>query len=61
MKKIARFLVGVKKEMKKVRWPNKKEMITYSVATISLVIFFALYFGLLDLIIAGIKTLINGY
>ena len=55
------FLKEVKSEMKKVRFPNKKEMITYSVATISLVIFFALYFGLLDLIIAGIKTLINGY
>lgn len=55
------FLKNVKSEMKKVRFPNKKEMITYSVATISLVIFFALYFGLLDLIIAGIKTLINGY
>ena len=55
------FLKDVKSEMKKVRFPNKKEMITYSVATISLVIFFALYFGLLDLIIAGIKTLIKGY
>ena len=55
------FLKDVKSEMKKVRFSNKKEMITYSVATISLVIFFALYFGLLDLIIAGIKTLINGY
>lgn len=55
------FLKEVKSEMKKVRFPNKKEMITYSVATISLIIFFALYFGLLDLIIAGIKTLINGY
>lgn len=55
------FFKDVKSEMKKVRFPNKKEMITYSVATISLVIFFALYFGLLDLIIAGIKTLINGY
>lgn len=55
------FLKDVKSEMKKVRFPSKKEMITYSVATISLVIFFALYFGLLDLIIAGIKTLINGY
>ncbi len=55
------FLKDVKSEMKKVRFPSRKEMITYSVATISLVIFFALYFGLLDLIIAGIKTLINGY
>lgn len=55
------FFKEVKSEMKKVRFPNKKEMITYSIATISLVLFFALYFGLLDLIIAGIKTLVRGY
>ena len=30
MKRIARFFVSVKKEMKKVRWPKRKEMITYS-------------------------------
>ena len=45
MKKIARFLVGVKKEMKKVRWPNKKEMITYSIATLSFILIFALFFA----------------
>ena len=55
------FLKEVKSEMKKVRFPNKKVKITYSIATISLIIFFALYFGLLDLIIAGIKTLVRGY
>ena len=55
------FLKEVKSEMKKVRFPNKKEMITYSIAIILLIIFFALYFGLLDLIIAGIKTLVRGY
>lgn len=44
MKKIARYFANVKKEMKKVRWPKKKEMITYSVATISLTIFFMLFF-----------------
>ena len=55
------FLKDVKSEMKKVRFPNKKEMITYSVATISLVIFFSLYFGLLDVVVAGIKSVINGY
>ena len=48
MKKIARFLVGVKKEMKKVRWPNKKEMITYSIATIVFVLIFGIFFTGLD-------------
>lgn len=44
MKKIARYFANVKKEMKKVRWPKKKEMITYSIATLSLTIFFMLFF-----------------
>lgn len=52
------FLTGVRKEMKKVRWPLKKEMIKYSIATLSFIIFFALFFMLADLIIAGVKMLV---
>lgn len=52
------FLVEVKKEMGKVRWPLKKEMVKYSIATLSFIVFFALYFALFDVIIAGIKTLV---
>ena len=55
MKKIARFLVGVKKEMKKVRWPNKKEMITYSIATLVFMAILGLFFIATDLIIAGVR------
>ena len=40
MKSIARFFVNVKKEMKKVRWPKRKEMVKFSIATISIIIFF---------------------
>ncbi len=58
MKKIRKFLDEVKKELKKVRWPNKKEMVKYSVATISFVIFFAVFFYLIDLTVAFIKTLV---
>jgi preprotein translocase subunit SecE len=59
MKKIAKFFIGVKKEMIKVRWPKKKEMVTYSIATIIFVIFFALFFSVLDVTIAGLKTLVR--
>ncbi len=58
MKKIARFLVGVKSEMKKVRWPNKKDMIENSVATLSCVLIIAVFFAGLDLIFSLIKTVI---
>lgn len=59
MKKIARFFIGVKKELGKVRLPNKKEMITYSVATISFILIFGLFFGLTDFIFASIRTFFN--
>ena len=54
MKAIVRFFVNVKKEMKKVRWPKKKEMIKFSIATIAIVCFFMVFFALSDGIISGI-------
>ncbi len=59
MKKIVRFLVGVKSELKKVRWPNKKEMLVYSIATVAFVLIFGLFFSGIDLAIAGIKVLVK--
>ena len=52
MKKIIKFFKGVKKEISRVRWPNKKEMIKYSVATILFILFFSLFFYLFDTIVA---------
>ena len=58
MKKIKKFLSEVKKELGKVKWPNRKDMVKYSVATIIFVIFFAGFFYLIDLAVAFIKTLV---
>ena len=44
MKKVKKFFSEVKKELTKVKWPNKKDMLKYSIATIVFVIFFALFF-----------------
>ncbi len=54
MKSIARFFISVKNEMKKVRWPNRKEMVKYSTATISLIVLFALFFVGSDAILSAI-------
>ncbi len=53
------FFKSVRNEMDKVRWPLKKEMVKYSIATLSFIIFFALFFTLGDLIIAGVKLLVR--
>ena len=57
MKKIIKFFKGVKKEISRVRWPNKKEMVKYSVATILFIIFFALFFYGFDAIVALLMEL----
>ena len=48
MKRLARFFANVKKEMTKVRWPKRKEMIKFSIATICIVCFFMAFFSLVD-------------
>ncbi len=52
MKKLARFFVNVKKEMKKVRWPKKLEMVKFSIATITIILFFMAFFTASDGIIS---------
>ena len=48
MDKIKGFFYGVVKEGKKSHWPKGKELINYSVVSIVLIIFFALFFYGLD-------------
>jgi len=58
MKKIKNFLDEVKKELGKVKWPGKKDMVKYSIATISFVIFFAAFFYLIDMAVAFIRSMV---
>ena len=48
----------IKKEMGKVHFPNKKDMVKYSLATISFVLFFGIYFYVIELVMALVKSLI---
>ncbi len=59
MKKIKKFFSEVKKELSKVKWPSRKDMVKYSIATICFVIFFAGFFYLIDFGVAAISKLIK--
>ncbi|MBQ7105293.1 MAG: preprotein translocase subunit SecE [Bacilli bacterium] len=52
------FFKGVKSEMSKVVWPTKKNMVKYSIATLVFIIFFALYFYGIEVIMAWLKSII---
>lgn len=52
VKAIKEFFSSVKKEAKKVMWPDKKSLLKYSIATLVFVVFICLFFVGSDLIIA---------
>ncbi len=53
------FCHGVKSETEKIHWPNKKDMIKYSIATIIFIIFFGVFFYSIDTIFTFLKSLVK--
>lgn len=57
MKGIKKFFKGVKKEAVASRWPDRKSLVKYSCITITMLIFFGLFFYALDAIFALVRGL----
>lgn len=57
--RIGNFISGVKTEFKRVKWPSRKEMVKYSIATIIFIIACALFFYIIDIILAALHSLGN--
>ena len=53
------FCHGVKSETEKVHWPNRKDMIKYSIATVLFVLFCGIFFYAIDKIFEIVKTLVK--
>ena len=53
------YIESVKNELKKVKWPDKKHMIKYTISTLCFIILFALFFFGIESIFAFIKGLIG--
>ena len=51
------FCHGVKSEFEKVHWTLKKDMIKYSIATFVSVLFFSIFFYLIDVLFALLQQL----
>jgi preprotein translocase SecE subunit len=56
MDKIKTFFAGVKKEISRIKWPDKKYMFKYSVAVIVLGVCLSCFFYLIDLVVVLIKV-----
>lgn len=57
--KINQFFKNVVKEMKKVRWPTKKELVKYTITVLVTVAFVTLFFVVVDFGISSLLKLIT--
>jgi len=56
MQRLTNFLKEVVRELKKVSWPNRKELVNYTAIVLATVAFFTVFFAVVDL---GISQLIR--
>lgn len=56
MQRIVNIFKDVGREMGKVSWPKRKELTNYTVTVLATVIFFTIFFAIIDL---GISELIR--
>ncbi|MGE5553282.1 MAG: preprotein translocase subunit SecE [Betaproteobacteria bacterium] len=56
--RLAKYLRDVRAEMRKVQWPNRKELVAYTYVTLVTVAVVALFIFLIDLVFSGALKLI---
>ena len=54
--RMVEYFKGVKKEISRIKWTNKKELIKYSVSTILFMLFFGVFFYAIDLLVALLRS-----
>lgn len=59
-KRIGNFFVDVYRELKKVTWPSRKTLLTYTVVVIVTLIFFAILLGVFDFVFLQLVDLLAG-
>ena len=56
-KRIVKYFKGVGKEIKRIRWTDKKDLFKYSICTLMFVLFFGIYFYGIDWIVLLVRSL----
>ena len=58
-KKKTGYETTIKKELKLVKWPTKKEIVKYTIATIIVCLIIVAFFGILEFVMAYVKGMFN--
>ncbi|GGE54252.1 protein translocase subunit SecE [Pullulanibacillus camelliae] len=59
LKKSNQFFRNVFSELKKVKWPTRKELVSYTITVLVTVVILAIFFALVDLGVSKILDLIT--
>ena len=54
---IKNYFSGVKKEIGRIRWTKPKDLAKYTVSTLSLMIFFGIFFTVIDLVVTVLRSI----
>lgn len=57
--RIGKFLREARAELRKVTWPNRQELTTYTIVVIVATVIAAIFLGLVDLLSAQLLSLIG--
>ncbi len=57
--KVTKFVREVRSEMRKVSWPNRQDLITYTIVVLVTVVIVAAFTGLVDVIISSVLNLLG--
>ena len=55
MSKIVDYFKGVRKEISRIKWTSKKDLLKYSISTIVFMLFFGVFFYAIDLLVALLR------
>ena len=56
-KRISKYFKGVFKEIKRIRWTDRKDLFKYTICTLVFVFFFGIYFYAIDWLVLLIREL----
>lgn len=56
MSKVVDYFSGVKKEVSRIKWTSKKDLLKYSTATVMFMLFFGVFFYAIDLLVALLRS-----
>ena len=56
-KRVIKYFKGVGKEIKRIRWTERKDLVKYSICTLLFVVLFGVYFYAIDWLVLLVRSL----